>query len=430
MNSFSFFNKFPNLKNSLRWTLILILLSILIAQSVALFLYLLDWVTIIRQNNNWLIYLLPIAGLIIYWSYHRWCESCANGNLLILNELQSSKNFVKPLLAPLIFFTTLITHLVGGSAGREGTAIQMGGGISGGLMRFFKLNDEEKQSLLRSSIAAGFGAVFGTPLAASVFALEIQKPYQFKLSTVLSCLFSAYLAHYICLLVGAEHTNYQISSILPKLATPTTIVLVGKVILFGVWAGLAATLFCFMTDFLKEKSKTYLVYPQLIPVVGSVLIIGISALLGNNDYLGIGVYTSNSNGISIVNAFTNHNQTYWAWLYKLVLTVITLSMGFKGGEVTPLFFIGATLGNTFATIFGCPIDLFAAFGFISVFAGASNAPVASTLVGVELFGYQFSFYFMLVCFVSYVFSGKNGIYYSSEFNFKSKIKLILSRLRI
>ncbi len=424
MNSFSFFNQPLNLKYSLRWIFILLALSILIGLSVALFLYLLDWVTITRQNNNWLIYLLPIAGLFIYWLYHRWCESCSNGNLLILKELQSPKTGVSTLLTPLTLISTLVTHLVGGSAGREGTAIQMGGGISGLLTGFFKLTDSEKQTLLRSSISAGFGAVFGTPLAGSVFAFEIQKPTQVKLSTVLSCLFSAYSAHGICLLVGVEHTNYQINSILPQSITQANFNLVGKVLLFGFLAGLAAFLFCFLTDFIKEKSKRYLVYPQLIPVVGSVLIIGIAALLGTTDYLGLGVNTNNPQGVSIVNAFTLNNQSYMAWFYKLLLTAITLGMGFKGGEVTPLFFIGATLGNTFAVIFGCPLDLFAAFGFIAVFAAASNAPLASAFVGVELFGYQFGFYFMLVCFVAYLFSDTKGIYYSSEFDSKSKIKLI------
>ena len=424
MNSFSFFSKTLNFKNNLRWMFILLTLSTLIAISVALFLYLLDWVTITRQNNNWLIYLLPIVGLFIYWCYHLRCKLCSNGNLLLLKELQTPKTGVSAILTPLTLITTLVTHLVGGSAGREGTAIQMGGGISGWLTGFFKLTDSEKQTLLRSSIAAGFGAVFGTPLAGSVFAFEIQKPTQIKLSMVLSCLFSAYSAHGICLLVGVEHTNYRINSFLPQLISQANFVLVVKVIVFGAGAGLAAVLFCYLTDFIKEKSKRYLVHPQLIPIVGSVLIIGITSLLGTSDYLGLGVNTNNPQGASIVNAFTLTNQSYMAWFYKLLLTAFTLGMGFKGGEVTPLFFIGATLGNTFAVIFGCPLDLFAAFGFIAVFAGASNALLASTFVGIELFGYQFGFYFMLVCFVAYVFSGTNGIYYSSEFNSKSKIKLI------
>lgn len=424
MNSFSFFNKLPNLKNNLRWIIIQIALSVLISISVAIFLYLLDWVTLTRQNNKWLIYSLPLAGLFIYWCYDRWCKSCDKGNLIILNELQSPKDGVNPLLTPLILFSTLITHLAGGSAGREGTAIQMGGGISGIFTRSFKLTDEEKCALLRSSIAAGFGAVFGTPLAGTLFALEIDKLTKPKISTVCSCLFSAYLAHGICLLIGIKHTVYQIESNLPEFLTQIHVVFVLKIILLGIMAGLAAVLFCFITELIKEKSKKYLVHPQLIVVVASILIIFITNLLGTDYYLGLGVSTNHKEGVSIVNSFLMINQNYCAWFYKLILTAITLGMGFKGGEVTPLFFIGASLGNTVANILGCPIDFFAALGLVAVFSGASNAPITSAILGIELIGYQYGIYLMIVCIVAYLFSYNKGIYYSSDLGGKRKIKLI------
>jgi H+/Cl- antiporter ClcA len=192
------------------------------------------------------------------------------------------------------------------------------------------------------------------------------------------------------------------------------IVLLLKVVVAGVLFGLVGFLFAEVSHFIKERSSHFIPKKWLIPIIGSVLIVGISYLLGSFDYLGLGVTNPNSNGVSIVSAFNAGGADSFSWLWKLILTAITLGMGYKGGEVTPLFFIGATLGNTLAVISGSPIDLFAGLGFIAVFAGATNTPLACTIMGVELFGSDHVIYYAVACFTAYYFSGHSGIYHSQR----------------
>lgn len=395
------------------WFVRVVPVSIAVGLLVALFLWLLDLVTQLRWDNLWIIILLPLAGVSIVWLYKIAGKQADAGNNLILDEIHKPGGGVPTRMTPLILITTLITHLFGGSAGREGTAVQMGGSISSLFARWFHLKHEDKRILLMCGMAAGFSAVFGTPVTGAIFALEVLTIGRIKYDALIPCLMASALAHITTMATGITHTQYSISTPLPSgswFLFPLDLLLVGKALAAGAVFGIVSFIFSELTHRIKTKSHQYFKYPLLIPVAGGVLVIGISYLLGTWDYLGLGVSTPHANGISIVSAFNEGGATYWSWSIKLLLTAITIGMGFKGGEVTPLFFIGATLGNTLAVLFGAPVDLFAGLGFIAVFAGATNTPIACTMMGIELFGGEYVLYYAIACFTAYYFSGHTGIY--------------------
>ena len=374
--------------------------------------------TILRWQNLWLIYLLPVAGVFIVWLYHRFGKNSVAGNNLVIDEIHEPGGGVPLQMTPLILFTTVITHLFGGSAGREGTAIQMGGSMASQFTGWFKLPGHDKQILLMCGMAAGFAAVFGTPVAGAVFALEVLYIGRIKYDALIPCLIAGIIAHITCVTCGIQHTHYTIAykggmdSFFPHISF--NLILLVKVIIASVLFGITGLVFAELSHFIKNKSQQLIPNPWLVPVAGAILVVGISYLLGTFDYLGLGVTTPNVNGVSIVNAFKVGGAGYLSWFWKLLLTAITLGMGFKGGEVTPLFFIGATLGNILASISGAPVDLLAGLGFIAVFAGATNTPLACTLMGIELFGSENIIYYAVACFTAYYFSGHSGIYRSQR----------------
>lgn len=395
------------------WFVRVVPVSLAVGLLVALFLWLLDLVTQLRWDNLWIISLMPLAGISIMLLYKIAGKQADAGNNLIIDEIHKPGGGVPTRMTPLILITTLITHLFGGSAGREGTAVQMGGSISSLFARWFHLKHEEKRILLMCGMAAGFGAVFGTPVAGAIFALEVLTIGRIKYDALIPCLMASVLAHFTTMATGITHTHYAITTPLPSgtlFLLPLDFLLLGKALAAGVVFGIVSYIFSELTHRIKTKSQQYFRYPLLIPVTGGMLVIGISYILGTWDYLGLGVSTPHADGISILSAFHEGGATYWSWIIKLVLTAITIGMGFKGGEVTPLFFIGATLGNTVAVLFGAPVDLFAGLGFIAVFAGATNTPIACTMMGIELFGGEYMLYYAIACFSAYYFSGHTGIY--------------------
>jgi H+/Cl- antiporter ClcA len=340
--------------------------------------------------------------------YHFYGKSANGGNNLLIDEIHQPGAGVPRRMAPLILIGTLVTHLFGGSAGREGTALQMGGSIAATFARLLKLEAAHVRILLMAGVAAGFGSIFGTPVAGAVFALEVLIVGRVQYDALIPCFFAAVLADWTCRAWGIGHTHYSVD--VPAAASSLDFLLMGKVLLAAVAFGLASRLFSTLSHRLGGAFKTYIPRPELRPVVGGLLVIGLFFLAGTGDYLGLGVLGNGPDAVTLPAIFRSTEIPASAWAWKLLFTVITLSAGFKGGEVTPLFFIGAALGNSLALALGAPVDLFAALGFVAIFAGATNTPLASTFLGMELFGAGNGLYLATACLVAYRCSGRQGIY--------------------
>lgn len=393
-----------------KWLLIILLIGVLVGSASAFFLTALNWVTNYRESHVWIIALLPLGGLIIGLTYHYYGNSIVKGNNLLLEEFHNPKQVIPLKMAPLVLFGTLVTHLFGGSAGREGTAVQMGGAIGDQFTSLFKLNLEARKVIIIMGISAGFASVFGTPLAGAIFALEVMVLLgRTRYTAIIPSLLVAYIADYTCHFWNVTHTQYSIP-VVPTIQFDGFF----YTIFCGILFGLTAWLFSKSVHFFTGIFKNTISYPPLHPVTGGVVIAFAVWALGSTKYIGLGVPT-------IVDSFTIAQPQY-AFILKLLLTTFTLGAGFKGGEVTPLFFVGATLGNVLCLFIPLPMALLAGMGFVAVFSGATNTPIACTIMGMELFGWQCGLYIGIACFVAYFFSGNSGIY-SSQLHESIKHKL-------
>lgn len=414
MYKFKWAVDFSVLIHLLRWSLLAIPVALAAGSLVALFLWLLENVTLLRYQYSWLIFLLPVMGGMIYFLYKWAGKNAEAGNNLIMDEIHEPGGGVPLRMAPLVLITTLLTHLAGGSAGREGTAVQMGGSLAGLFARWFRLTKEDRSVMLMMGMSAGFGAVFGTPVTGAVFALEVLFIGRMNYKALLPCLIASLLAHITCSAWGIGHTHYVIAfrdTVKPLLAfLPVNWMLLAKVVMAGACFGLTSYFFAELSHAIKRYSNQKISRKWLIPVLGGVIIISLCFLLDTTDYLGLGVTGPRPDSVCIVSCFREGGADTFSWYWKLMFTAITLGMGFKGGEVTPLFFMGAALGNTIAVFTNAPVDLMAGLGFIAVFAGATNTPLACTIMGVELFGGDYILYYAVACFTAYYFSGQSGIY--------------------
>lgn len=412
----------------LKWLAIAGPVGAVIGSAVALFLWSLDWATRTRFDHPWLLFLLPAAGAAVGLLYYLFGKSVEAGNNLIVDQIHEPGGGVPGRMAPLVLIGTLITHLFGGSAGREGTAVQMGGSIASTIGRWTGLKQADHRILLMTGVAAGFGAVFGTPLTGAVFALEVLTLGIISYEAMVPCLIASVVGDAVTTAWGIRHTRYSISSFghmgLVQAPAHFSWLLVGKVAIAAVAFGLASVLFAELAHSLSRIWKWAIRWPVLRPVGGGIVVIGLVYLLGTRDYLGLGVAADphHPNAVSILSSFHTGGATYLSWWWKILFTAVTLSAGFKGGEVTPLFFIGAALGNAMARLLNAPVDLFAGLGFVAVFAGATNTPLACTIMGIELFGSGnpgllnsgFVVYLAVACFLSYLLSGHSGIYLSQR----------------
>ncbi len=390
-------NPFAVLPYVFKWILTSTLLALGIGSASALFLITLQWVTDYRSNNIDLVYALPFIGFIIGYVYYRWGTEAEGGNNTIIQAIQDNKTKVPFIMAPLVYVTTLATHLFGGSAGREGTALQMAAGISYPIRLLSKKIKIEKKEILIASVAGGFGAVFGTPIAGTVFALEFARIGKVSYAAILPALLTAFLSNFVTHLYPVHHTHYSID-LVPQL----NLTHFGIAIIAGICFGIAAFIFSSGLNKLGIFFKSKIKYPPLRPFLGGVLLVILFKLLNTSDFMGLGIPV-------IQKAFIIQLPLYY-FAYKIGFTLLTLASGFKGGEVTPLFFIGATLGNALGQFLNLPIGLLAAMGFVAVFAGAANTPLACIFMGVELFGSEALPYIAIACIVAYLTSGPTGIY--------------------
>lgn len=386
----------------------------------ALFLVSLEWVTRVRFANPWLIWLLPAAGVACAWIYHTLGKTSDKGTNLILDEIHAPGGGVPARMAPFVLGGTLLTHLFGGSAGREGTAVQMGGSLAALWCRIVRPADPARRILLQCGIAAGFGSVFGTPVAGAIFALEVAAAGIFSFQAAVPVLAAALIGDWACTALGARHTAYAIASIDPSAHGPG-LLLMGKALLIGAAAGIVAKGFSMASHGASRLFHKIAPRPWWRPALGALAVIALWQVLGTSDYLGLGVLAPDGahGTVTLSSAFNDGGATAWSWFWKAAFTILTLASGFKGGEVTPLFFIGATLGNALAAPLGMPVDLAAGIGICAVFAGGANTPIACTLMALELFGADHAACFAIACFTAYLFSGRTGIYASQKLDAKA-----------
>lgn len=380
-----------------KWLLISCIVALLAGSASALFLFALEWATSSRDANRWIVWLLPLAGFAVGWVYMKVGQPVEAGNNLLIDEIHDPRKTVPFRMVPLIFGGTVISHLFGASVGREGTAVQMGGALADQLTRVFRLDIADRRILLMAGISAGFASIFGTPLAGAIFGLEVLVIGHMRYDALFPCFVAALLADQIGMLWGVHHTHYAISAIAP-LAWWSIL----AVIVAGALFGLVGRGFGSATHALGAVLKRRLPYAPLRPLVGGAIVAVAVWALDAYEYLGLGIPT-------IVQAF-QEPLAPWTFLEKMAFTVTSLGSGFKGGEVTPLFFIGATLGNALAPLFHLPFSMLAGLGFVAVFAGAANTPIATTVMAIELFGPQIGPFAALACVTAYLFSGHTGIY--------------------
>ena len=407
-----------------KWFVIASALGVAIGLAVAFFLWSLERATLYRFAHPAILFALPLAGVGIALMYRRFGRGAEGGNDLIIEQIHEPGGGVPLRLAPLVLIGTVVTHLFGGSAGREGTAVQMGGSLAGGFCRWLKLPAADSRTLLMAGIAGGFGAVFGTPLTGAIFAMEVLAIGRLSYEALVPCLVASIVGDFTVRACGPEHSHYHIRSLVnaDALVGPIQLdgVLVLKVAVASIAFGLASVVFVEATHACHYAFKRIARSPLIEPVIGGALVIALVYALGTRSYLGLGTIAppNDPTAVTIQSCFQEGGAEWWSWWWKILFTAITLGSGFKGGEVTPLFFVGAALGNSLGRLMNAPIDLFAGLGFVAVFAGATNTPLACTIMGMELFlpgstglfDSGFGIYLAIACFLSYLFSGHSGVY--------------------
>lgn len=389
-----------------QWILIAFLISFVAGSISALFLSSLSAATQLRINNSIFVYLLPIGGLLIGLMYYFGAKGVEGGNDYLIREMHQPKKLIHWKIIPLVFIGTVATHLFGGSAGREGTAVQMGGAVGDAISHFFGWTKKHRKRLLRMGVAAGFSGVFGTPLAGAIFAFELPRDKQFKIADIFWVLLSSFGGHLFCIIWGTHHTQYPIE-MFPSISW----LVILSTIIAGLAFGIAAYAFSKLKHlFTQLFSKVSI--PFLRPIIGGLVLLILFLLFDIQAYLGLGIP-------EIQSAFKEPMSEY-SFLIKLILTALTLGAGFKGGEATPLFFIGAMLGNLLFLTIPLPLDVLVGIGFVAVFGAATNTPIASTLIGVELFGFSGILYFGIANAVAYLISGNTSVYSDQQILLKKR----------
>jgi H+/Cl- antiporter ClcA len=384
-----------------KWLALAAIVAVLAGSASAFFLSALTWAAATRTAHVWLVWCLPLAGFAVGWLYLRWGRNVEGGIRMLADEVHAPGQGIPLRMATMILGATVVSHLFGASVGREGTAVQMGGALADQVTKGLRLGPDDRRLLILAGMSAGFAALFGTPVAGAVFAFEVLTYRRLRAfgwpAAILPCLVAAFLGDRVGLWWGVVHTHYVVAAV--AAFTPMTLL---STLAAGVVFGLAALVFTNATHHLAAFMKRRVTYAPLRPFLGGVVVALAVCLFATDRYLGLGIPV-------ILEAFA-HPLPFVDTVAKTAFTVVSLGAGFKGGEVTPLFFIGATLGNALAPLLALPFPMLAALGFVGVFAGAAKTPLVSTVMAIELFGPAIAPYAALACAASYLCSGRTGIY--------------------
>lgn len=380
----------------IKWIVLAFVIGFVVGGVSSLFSFALSFVTDFREHNQWVFFLLPIAGVIIVFLYH--CFGQDDGGTNQVFSTVRAKDEVPFRSAPLIFFSTALTHLVGGSAGREGAAIQLGGSVGNQIGRIIKLDDEDMHVVVMCGMSAAFAALFGTPMAAAIFAMEVVSVGVMYYTALMPCIISSLIATGFAAGIGIHPEVFHVTDI-PKLGFVTG----GKMGLIALACAGISVVFCVL---LKQTGKLFHKelknhYVRVLAVSGVIILI--TLCLHTTDYMGAGI------GI-ITRAIEEGEVNYFAFFWKMILTVLTMKAGFKGGEIVPSFTIGAALGCELGIFLGLSPSLCAAAGMVAVFCGVTNCPVTSILIAFELFGFEGVSYYLIAVSISYAVSGYYSLY--------------------
>lgn len=381
-----------------QWIVFGSLIGVLCGAASAVFLWLLELATAFRTGHEVIVYALPVAGLGIGWIYERFGQSIKAGNNLVIDTIHDQGPEIPLRMAPMVLIGTVLTHVFGGSAGREGTAVQMGASITDWISHRLKVSKQVRRQLLAAGVAGGFGSVFGTPVAGAVFGLEFIVLGRIEYGALVPALVASVVGDMTTRALGIGHTHYPAA-----LPVPLTPVLLLKWLVFAAAIALVTAAFIELTHFIKKRGEKRIPRLPIRMFLGGLVVVVLWKLVGTSDYLGLGVPM-------IVRSFEDPNFPVYAFALKLLFTAITLGAGFLGGEVTPLFFVGAALGSVLARLLGIPIELGAGVGLAAVFAAASNTPLALSIMAMELLGAAVFPHVAIVCVLAYLLAGHRSIY--------------------
>ncbi len=394
-----FKESFNYIKTFSKWLIISSIIGLIGGLVGSLFHISVDFATEARVHNAWFLYLLPLGGVLIVL-ITRLCRATGVMNTNKVIDAVRTESGVPFIMAPLIFISTVITHLFGGSAGREGAALQLGGSIGYRIGKLFRLSSRDLHIVVMSGMSAVFTALFGTPLTAIVFAIEIASVGVMYYVALVPCVIASFSALLVANLFGVSPVSFSI-----VFGEISAIVML-KAIVIAVISGLVSIIFCVSIKKGEHYFKRYVKNEMIRAFLGGALIVLLTVILNTRDY--------NGAGMDIISLAMTGEAKPYAFILKIIFTVITISAGFKGGEIVPTFFIGSTLGCVLGSLLGLDAGIGASLGFVAMFSGVTNCPIASILLAIEIFGSEWALVFGTVCAVSYMMSGYTSLYTSQK----------------
>lgn len=391
----------------IKWLIIAGIVGVIVGLVGVGFHYAIDIATEFRTEHTNIIYLLPLGGIVIVFLYHICRLDKDKGTNYVLRAVRNNKAF-SVFTAPLIFISSTITHLFGGSSGREGAALQLGGSIASAIGRLIKLDSKDERIMTMCGMSAAFAALFGTPVTAAIFSMEVASVGVMHFSAIVPCIVSAVVGTKIAMLCGVHAVSFELSGV-----PDFTFLSIGKIVLLSAMCAALSILFCVVMHNSEKLYSKYISNRYIRIATGGMIVVILTLIVGCHDY--------NGAGMNIVEKALNGEAKYEAFILKILFTAVTLGAGYKGGEIVPVFFTGATFGNVAGKLIRLSPSFGAGIGLISLFCGVTNCPITSVVLSVELFGGENIMYFMLSCAISYLLSGYHGLY--------KEQKIIYSKLK-